>query len=135
MPLPISLSSVNHRVTFIIPFTARSERLFFLPHLLARWAGPISIAFFLSPSELSSFTHHVQTANYPSRLSLVLYVHSESSSKDCVMKVVRQRRGGSKLSCVQSSVYPINRLRNLAIGNVRTTHFVVFDMDMWPACR
>jgi hypothetical protein len=30
-------------------------------------------------------------------------------------------------------IYPINRLRNIAIQNIRTTHFLVVDMDMWPA--
>lgn len=29
-------------------------------------------------------------------------------------------------------IYPINRLRNLAIQNILTTHFLVLDMDMWP---
>ena len=28
------------------------------------------------------------------------------------------------------SVFPINRLRNLAIRNIRTTHFLVLDMDL-----
>lgn len=35
--------------------------------------------------------------------------------------------------CVLQKIYPINRLRNIAINNVKTTHFIVFDMDMWPA--
>ena len=30
-------------------------------------------------------------------------------------------------------MYPINTLRNLAIENVRTTHFWLTDMDMWPS--
>ena len=29
-------------------------------------------------------------------------------------------------------IYPINRLRNSAIQNIDTTHFLVLDMDMWP---
>ena len=32
-----------------------------------------------------------------------------------------------------NSVYPINALRNLAIENVKTTHFWLADMDMWPS--
>ena len=31
------------------------------------------------------------------------------------------------------TTFPINLLRNLAIRNIRTTHFLVMDMDMWPA--
>lgn len=33
-----------------------------------------------------------------------------------------------------NSVYPINKLRNLAIENVQTSHFWLADMDMWPSC-
>lgn len=29
-------------------------------------------------------------------------------------------------------IYPINRLRNIAINSIETTHFLVVDMDMWP---
>lgn len=30
-----------------------------------------------------------------------------------------------------STNYPINILRNLGIFNVKTSHFIVLDMDMW----
>ena len=30
-------------------------------------------------------------------------------------------------------VFPINKLRNIAIVNIQTTHFLVLDIDMWPA--
>ncbi len=30
--------------------------------------------------------------------------------------------------------YPINTLRNIAIKNTKTTHFIVCDMDFWPSC-
>ena len=29
-----------------------------------------------------------------------------------------------------STLFPINRLRNLAIQNIRTTHFLILDMDL-----
>ena len=32
-----------------------------------------------------------------------------------------------------SSLYPINALRNIAIQNVHTSHFFMSDMDMWPS--
>ena len=37
------------------------------------------------------------------------------------------RRSGSNGS------YPINVLRNMAIRTVRTTHFLVLDVDLWPS--
>lgn len=30
--------------------------------------------------------------------------------------------------------FPVNLLRNIAIVNIQTSHYIVFDMDMWPAC-
>ena len=39
------------------------------------------------------------------------------------------------LRCKKGDVYPLNRLRNIAIQNSLTSHFVVFDMDMWPASK
>ena len=32
----------------------------------------------------------------------------------------------------QSKNFPVNFLRNLAIRNVETTHYIIMDMDMWP---
>ena len=33
-----------------------------------------------------------------------------------------------------NTYYPINKLRNIAIKNINTTHFFVCDMDFWPSC-
>ena len=32
----------------------------------------------------------------------------------------------------QYKTFPVNMLRNLAIRNVRTSHYMIMDMDMWP---
>jgi hypothetical protein len=37
------------------------------------------------------------------------------------------------VSDASNASYPINVLRNLAIRSVRTTHFVVLDVDLWPS--
>ena len=31
----------------------------------------------------------------------------------------------------QYKTFPVNMLRNLAIRNVRTSHYMIMDMDMW----
>mgnify|MGYP002463943313 FL=1 len=89
--------------------------------------SPISITIYLDPSNAVSVTDLVRNANFPQRLRLSLYTHLQPK-KDCVYRPAR--RG---LRCIKRSIYPLNRLRNIAIANVQTTHFVVFDMDMWPA--
>lgn len=30
--------------------------------------------------------------------------------------------------------FPINILRNIGIHHTLTTHFILFDIDMWPSC-
>ena len=37
------------------------------------------------------------------------------------------------IECYSYKNYPINQLRNAAISQVRTTHFIMLDMDAWPA--
>lgn len=43
-----------------------------------------------------------------------------------------RRRFRRRCDDYSEPIYPINRLRNLAIQNIDTTHFLVLDMDMWP---
>ena len=33
----------------------------------------------------------------------------------------------------ESIDFPINKLRNLGIKSTHTTHYLVIDMDVWPA--
>ena len=67
-------------------------------------------------------------SHFPKRLRLVLYTTGISSRPDCVNRMMH-----GQLRCVPQFIYPFNRLRNMAIENTVTSHFVVFDMDMWPA--
>ena len=41
--------------------------------------------------------------------------------------------GAQANSSTEQHAYPINALRNAAIREVRTTHFLVVDVDLWPA--
>ena len=55
----------------------------------------------------------IKSLNLPPRVRIILYI-PQKNSKDM-------------------SDYPVNKLRNIAIVNIVTTHFLVMDMDMWPA--
>ena len=92
--------------------------------------SPMSITIFVHKKEQAEVETFIAEGAFPSRLRLVLYIVDVSSRRDCVY-----HRAGRKLKCVPEKIYPLNRLRNLAIANVLTSHFVVFDMDMWPARR
>ena len=88
----------------------------------------MSITIFAHQKELAEVETFIAQGAFPSRLRLTLYIVDVSRRPDCVF-----RRAGRKLKCMPEKIYPLNRLRNLAIANVLTSHFVVFDMDMWPA--
>ncbi|KAK8811692.1 glycosyltransferase-like protein LARGE1 [Blastocystis sp. ATCC 50177/Nand II] len=104
-----------------------TERLFYFPHLLGRWGGFMSITIFVHQKEQAEVEAFIAQGAFPARLRLTLYV-VDVGRPDCVF-----HRAGRKLKCIPEKIYPLNRLRNLAIANVLTSHFVVFDMDMWPA--
>lgn len=48
----------------------------------------------------------------PSRLTLILYLTGPKSP--------------------EKGIFPVNKLRNLGIRNIVTTHFQILDMDLWP---
>ena len=92
--------------------------------------SPISVSVYLHNSKLKVIKQYIRDNHFPKRLRIALYVVGVSEHPDCVFHYKDQ-----KMTCVEESVYPINRLRNIAIQNAMTSHFVVFDMDMWPASK
>ena len=71
--------------------------------------SPFSIALFLHPEEANSFRTRFDSDNFDRRLSILPFIATEPG------------------------VYPINKLRNLAIQNSKTNHFWLADLDMWPS--
>lgn len=89
--------------------TRSEERLAFMPYLLKRWPSYFTIALQVKKKNVKSATRLVSGLHLPERVSVVLYVIPNSSNS-----------------------FYVNSLRNVAIQAIRTTHFVVLDMDMWP---
>ncbi|KAM7454746.1 hypothetical protein BLSTO_04496 [Blastocystis sp. subtype 1] len=102
-------SAIKHDVTFTSQGTI--ARYSYFPILLRRWSGPFSIALCLKPEEVDDFERQLEASQFDSRLSIVRYIPENNLT------------------------YPINKLRNLAIGNVKTDHFWLTDLDMWPSDR
>ena len=90
----------------------------------------MSITIMVTLADVDEVESFIQSGNFPDRLRLALYITGFPNKTDCVYR--RTSRG---FRCVPSTIYPLNRLRNIAIQNSLTSHFVVFDMDMWPASR
>ena len=87
----------------------RPDRLMFLDEHLWRWSSNLVLVLFCKNDEQESTLGYMGERVLPDRLTLILYIVSKFAK-----------------------VFPINLLRNIGIKNVRTTHYVVMDMDMWP---
>ena len=54
----------------------------------------------------------IQNTYLPPRLTIILHLFGYANPK--------------------ALSFPVNYLRNLAIRNVETTHYMILDMDLWP---
>lgn len=101
----------------------RVNRLSFLPFLLQRWKGwkwseivrrrSYSIAVLTHAKQVKDAVERIKSLHLPSRVRIIVYIPQKNSK--------------------EKNDYPVNKLRNIAIVNIITTHFLVMDMDMWPA--
>ena len=87
----------------------RKERLAFLPYLLKRWPSYFTITVQLKRREKAYVIHAITSLNLPDRVSIILYITGDNTGN-----------------------FFVNRLRNVAIQSIRTTHFLILDMDAWP---
>lgn len=100
---------VRDNVTPVAPIDRRINRLQYIDEHLWRWAGPMVVVIYCHLSEEQTVLDFICHRHLPSRLTLLVYVVSDDST-----------------------IFPINRLRNIGIQSVYTTHYIVMDMDMWP---
>lgn len=68
----------------------------------------MTIVISCSVSEQSQVLEYISSHFFPSRVTLILYTLSNTEE------------------------FPINKLRNIAIKSVTTSHFLILDMDLWP---
>ncbi|CAM9258371.1 unnamed protein product [Sphacelaria rigidula] len=86
-----------------------SNRFWMLPFLCQRWGGPISIAILEEDRE-----------HLPENL--------------CSHMLIRSTWAQSPDE-LDPAWYPVNRLRNVAVAGVDTTHFLMTDIDIWPDAK
>ena len=103
-------------------YCIREERVPFIPYLLKTWKGYLSIHYslFNRPVVLSLYTIREKVA------SITLTLQSYSLPSSCLIIFVMRQAG--------TSHFPINQLRNQAIKLVKTSHYLVLDLDMFPSC-
>ena len=102
-----------------------------LYYLLLRFltSRPLSITVYCTANEEEEEVKaFIEKGNFPPRILFTLYV-VVTPSQDCIFK----KTSIGTIDCVRNKIYPLNRLRNIAIKRVQTTHFIVLDMDTWPS--
>ena len=80
------------------------------PSLKILLPRPIVLVIYATSSQEIHLVRYISTHHIPKRVTILFYLVSRYQKS--------------------SSVFPINRLRNLAIRNIRTTHFLILDMDL-----
>lgn len=91
----------------------RQNRLFFFDHLLRLWTGRFTFVLFCYSHEEPTIRRFFAHQSFPSRMAVVMY--TEPTPGDA------------------PGHFPVNKMRNLGIANVHTSHFIVTDMDLWPS--
>lgn len=93
--------------------TFRFDRLSFLHYFAQRWKGFLIATIKVDADSVANATQAVAELRLPPKFTVILYI-VEPKDPDFFD-------------------FPVNRLRNIGIRNVRTTHFLMLDMDMWPS--
>ena len=81
--------------------------------LLLIHSSPFVIVVYILPYKVRETKNFIYLMNLPPRVQIILYITQKGIDRD--------------------NVFPVNKLRNIGIVNIETSHFIVLDMDMWPA--
>lgn len=108
------------------------DRLIYMDDMVKAWKGPFSISIFLVYKDINTLSTWIQSQNITNlRLSIYLAVPPNKSNNYIN---IPQKNNKTYKRMNKLIIYPINYLRDLAIMNIRTTHFLNMDMDLWPSC-
>ena len=87
------------------------DRLQMIEEIAKHWAGPISLALYMSDSEANSFLGYILDS-----------------------ELLKTRKNiGYHIVYKEGEFYPINNLRNIALANVNTPFVFLTDIDFLPA--
>jgi hypothetical protein len=112
---PSQISEQEWKITLVTQFSI--DRLWILKETCTRWKDPI-VAVVLMPSDMTpgqrSAWESFSSVTCP-QLQLIQYIGTEEESK--------------------TDHYPVNRLRNIGLDAVNTSHILVADVDFVPSKR
>lgn len=111
---PSEMDQADPRVTLVMQSTP--DRLWILKQTCQRWTDPITLVLFLDSEEQSLAADATLAQNGEChQLTIVRHLMNPASEEN-----------GKEL-------YPVNRLRNLALDTVQTSHVLMIDIDFVPS--
>ena len=116
---------VNQLSSFIThSLITRLDRVDRFPYLLRRWRGPLSTVLFIKENEVGKRAEFV-VKQERSGIDYSVYV-----IKDSIRPFIRWN---GMIKEYLYSIYPFNTLRDIGIDSVRTTHYLLLDIDVLPS--
>ena len=111
---PLEMDLVDIRVTLVIQST--QDRLWILKRTCQRWTDPITLVLFLDSVENATAADATIAQN-----------------GDCPQLTIVRHIMDSSLGENGKDMYPVNRLRNLGLDVVQTSHVLMTDIDFVPS--
>lgn len=105
-----------------------------MKYIVERWKGHFSIAIFLLESEIEIVDAWLKKYSYVPNLRVTFYIVDSEYNRNNGDVVFWKYRHMSRPQRQRKRIYPINFLRDIAILNTVTTHYINLDMDLWPSC-
>lgn len=110
----------------------RIDRLCYIEDLSIIWTGPLSISVYIRTDQLKDLSNWINHHKHIPKLRLAIYIAITPGPDNNYVTIVTYGKASRRNKSLW--IYPINYLRDLAIMNVKTTHYLNMDMDMWPSC-
>lgn len=111
---PSEMDPTDLRVTLVVQATA--DRLWILQRTCQRWTDPITLVLFLDSEEqrIEADATIAQNGECP-QLTVVRHIMDRTLEEN------------------GKALYPVNRLRNLGLDSVQTSHVITADIDFVPS--
>mmetsp|Transcript_24368 Transcript_24368/g.28227 ORF Transcript_24368/g.28227 Transcript_24368/m.28227 type:complete len:296 (-) Transcript_24368:738-1625(-) len=129
-------------INYTLATHCSEDRLWMMEHHCKRWGydNPISLAMYTKQSVENIYSILEKLGCHREHLMIQIISQEENNTKDEVLSLNTQRHThknsiSSLLSTREGSAYdyPINKLRNMAVEGVKTSHVLVLDIDFWES--
>ena len=120
-------SNISFIVIILYIILFRINRFDRIPYLLERWRGVIILSVFLKEEEMKDIDYYINRYGN-SRITFVLYIAKFDEINNVYGYYIDY---SSRKIQYQNPIYPLNLMRDLAIESIRTSHYLLIDIDFF----